>query len=104
MAALLGLVLLVAVLGLLRWYSLADVKTIKRGLAWTGIGLLALVAVFLALTGRFGAALAALAGLSVWASRLGPSSGSPRRKAESWPAGNRPTGTGGPRWMWPARW
>lgn len=70
MAALVGLVVLVAALGLLRWYSLADVKTIKRGLAWFGIALLALAAVFLALTGRFGAALATLAGISVWASRL----------------------------------
>ena len=70
MVGLLGLIVLVTAIALLRWYSVADVKTIKRGLAWIGICLLGLVAVFLALTGRFGAALAALAGLSVWASRL----------------------------------
>ncbi len=33
-----------------------------------------------------------------------PFSGLPRRKAVSCSAGNRPTGKGGPRRMWPARW
>lgn len=69
-AVLLGLAVLVAVLTLARWYATADVKNLKRTLAWLGIGLLALAAGFLALTGRMGAALAALAGLMVWAGRI----------------------------------
>ncbi len=69
LAALLGLAALIAALMLLRWYATAHVKTIKKGLAWIGIGLLALVVIFLAVTGRMGAALAALAGLMVWAGR-----------------------------------
>lgn len=66
----LGLAVLVAALMLARWYAAADVKNLKRTLAWLGIGLLALVAAFLAITGRMGAALAALAGLAAWAGRL----------------------------------
>ena len=69
-AVLLGLAALIAALMTLRWYATAHVKTLKKGLAWTGIGLLALVVVFLAVTGRMGAALAALAGLMVWAGRI----------------------------------
>ena len=67
---LIGLVVLVTALTLARWYATADVKNLKRTLAWLGIGLLALAAAFLALTGRMGAALAALAGLMVWAGRI----------------------------------
>ncbi len=67
---LLGLVVLVTALTLARWYATADVKNLKRTLAWLGIGLLALAAAFLALTGRMGPALAALAGLMVWAGRI----------------------------------
>lgn len=69
-AVLLGLAALIAALMMLRWYATVHVKTIKKGLAWIGIGLLALVVVFLAVTGRMGAALAALAGLMVWAGRI----------------------------------
>ena len=65
----LGSLVLVAALMLARWYAAADVKNLKRTLAWLGIGLLALVAAFLAITGRMGAALAALAGLAAWAGR-----------------------------------
>ena len=69
-AALLGLGVLVAAMLLLKWYVGADLRNIKRLLVWIGIGLLALAVVFLALTGRMGAALAALTGLAVWASRI----------------------------------
>ena len=69
-AVLVGLAALIAALMMLRWYATAHVKTIKKGLAWIGIGLLALVVIFLAVTGRMGAALAALAGLMVWAGRI----------------------------------
>ena len=69
-AVLLGLGVLVAAVMLLKWYAGTDVRNIKRLLAWTGIGLLALAVVFLALTGRMGAALAALTGLMVWAARI----------------------------------
>jgi hypothetical protein len=69
-AALLGLAALAAAVMLLKWYAAADPKSVKRLMAWTGIGLLGLVVIFLAVTGRMGAALAALAGLMVWASRI----------------------------------
>jgi DnaJ family protein C protein 19 len=69
-AALLGIGVLAAALMLLKWYVGADVMNIKRLLAWIGIGALAVAVIFLALTGRMGAALAALAGLMVWASRI----------------------------------
>lgn len=69
-AVLLGLAVLVAALSLVRWYASTDVKNLKRTLAWLGIGLLALAAGFLAVTGRMGAAFAALAGLMVWAGRI----------------------------------
>ena len=69
-AVLLGLGVLIAAVTLLKWYATTDLKNIKRLLAWTGIGLLALAVVFLALTGRMGAALAALTGLLVWAGRI----------------------------------
>ncbi len=65
-----GLAALVAALLLMQWYAAADVKNLKRFLAWLGIGALALAAGFLAITGKMGAALAALAGLAVWAGRL----------------------------------
>ena len=69
-AVLLGLVVLIVALTLARWYATADVKILKRALAWFGIGLLALAAGFLAATGRMGAAFAALAGLMAWAGRI----------------------------------
>jgi DnaJ family protein C protein 19 len=69
-AALLGIGVLAAVMMLLKWYAVTDVGNLKRLLAWVGIGALALVVIFLAVTGRMGAALAALAGLLVWASRI----------------------------------
>jgi DnaJ family protein C protein 19 len=69
-AALLGVGVLVAAMLLLKWYANADLANIKRLLAWTGIGLLALAVIFLAATGRMGAALAGLAGLMIWASRI----------------------------------
>ncbi|MBX7199832.1 MAG: DnaJ domain-containing protein [Rhodospirillaceae bacterium] len=69
-AVLFGLMALIVVLSLARWYASADVKNLKRTLAWLGIGLLALAAGFLAVTGRMGAAFAALAGLAVWAGRI----------------------------------
>lgn len=69
-AVLLGLLVLIAALTLARWYATAEVKTLKRGLAWFGVGLLGAGVIFLAVTGRMGAALAALAGLLVWAGRI----------------------------------
>lgn len=69
-ALLLGLTAVIVVVTLLRWYATADVKNLKRTLAWLGIALLALAAGSLAITGRMGAAFAALAGLMVWAGRL----------------------------------
>lgn len=69
-ALLLGLAAVIVVVTLMRWYTSADVKNLKRTLAWLGIALLALVAGFLAVTGRMGAAFATLAGLMVWAGRL----------------------------------
>lgn len=70
MALLLGLAALIVAVTLARWYATADVKNLKRTLAWLGIAALALAAGFLALTGRMGAAFAALAGLTVWAGRI----------------------------------
>jgi hypothetical protein len=70
MPLLVGLLLLVIIVVLLRWYSEADVKQLKSSLQWTGI-LLGLIAVaLLAATGRFGAALAFLMGLVAWAWRV----------------------------------
>ena len=69
-AVLLGLMALIAALTIVRWYTTAHPKSLKRGLAWLGIGLLGLGVIFLAATGRMGAALAALAGLLVWAGRI----------------------------------
>ena len=70
LAVVLGLLALIAALTVGRWYATADIKSIKKGLAWIGIGLLALGVIFLAVTGRMGAALAGLAGLAVWAGRI----------------------------------
>lgn len=69
-AVVLGLLVLIAVLSLVRWYATTDVKNLKRTLGLAGLGLLAVGVVVLAATGRMGAAMAGLAGLVVWAGRI----------------------------------
>jgi len=65
-----GLLLLIVVVQALRWYAKADVKAIKNSLRWVLIGLGLVVVVFLAATGKIGAALTGLAALMAWAFRI----------------------------------
>ncbi|RME62287.1 MAG: hypothetical protein D6782_12550, partial [Alphaproteobacteria bacterium] len=54
---LLGLLALIAVLGVLRWAAYADIRQIKRALLLLGAAAALGIAIALALTGRFAAAL-----------------------------------------------
>lgn len=47
-----GIVLLVGVLLILRWFTTADPKTLARGVIWTGVALFVVGVGYLALTGR----------------------------------------------------
>lgn len=69
-SVILGLGLLVAVLLISRWYANADPAVLKRVFKWTGVVVLGLVALFLALTGRFGAAFGLIMGIVAFGWRL----------------------------------
>jgi DnaJ family protein C protein 19 len=66
----LGIVALVAVFYLLRWFSNADPKNVRKTIPWGAIGAAVLVLIVLAGTGRIDAALAGLAALMVWGMRV----------------------------------
>jgi len=69
-ALLFGVLVLIAVLSVLRWFGRTDVKTVRKAINWGGLGLIALVILFLVLTGRVGAAIAGVMALFAWGSRL----------------------------------
>lgn len=67
---LLGVLVVVAIYFLLKWYSDADVKQIKSSAKWIGASILLLGIVVLAGTGRLGAAMGLLAAFFAWAWRV----------------------------------
>lgn len=69
-ALLIGLLLLVVVVQILRWFAHVDVKTARKAVNWGGLGLIILVIVGLLVTGRMGAAIAGLAALFAWGGRI----------------------------------
>lgn len=69
-SAILGLGLLIAALMLMRWYSTADPAVLKRALKWAGVVVLGLIALFLAVTGRFAAAFGLVMGIVAFGWRL----------------------------------
>lgn len=66
----LGVGLLLAVLLLSRWYVAADPKTLLKALKWAGLSLAMCVVVWLALSGKLWAAIAALPAMMIWFMRL----------------------------------
>ena len=70
LALLLGLLLLVTVVQVLRWFAHADVKDVRKAINWGGIGLIVLMIAFLAATGRMGGAIAGLMALVAWGMRI----------------------------------
>ena len=66
----LGLVAVVAVFYLLRWFSNADPKNVRKSIPWGAIAAAVLVLLVLAVTGRIDAALAGFAALMVWGMRV----------------------------------
>ena len=66
----LGIVAVVAVFYLLRWFSNADPKNVRKSIPWGAIGVVVLVLLVLAVTGRIDAALAGFAALMVWGMRV----------------------------------
>ena len=79
-----GAAILILLLMLLRGFAFADVKRLAKGLGRTAGFLLALAALALAFTGRFG--LAVFAGSLAWAFLMGDRA-----------VGRRPSAGGGPR-------
>ncbi len=69
-ALLIGLLVLVGVVQVLRWFAHADVKTVRKTINWGGIGLILLIIAFLAVTGRIGGAIAGLVVLFGWVMRV----------------------------------
>lgn len=69
-SVILGLGLLIAILILMRWYSNADPAALKRALKWAGVIVLGIVALFLAVTGRFAAAFGLVMGIVAFGWRL----------------------------------
>ncbi len=69
LAIFIGLLVLLAVMIIGRWFSAAPPAAIVRTVRWTGGGLLLGLVLLLALSGRLGWALAAVAGLSPWLMR-----------------------------------
>lgn len=65
-----GLLLLIAAVSVLRWFAHADVKSARKAINWGGLGLIALVILVLAATGRIGAAIAGLVAMSAWIMRI----------------------------------
>lgn len=69
-SVILGLGLLIGFVLLMRWYTSADPAALKRAGKWIGIAALGLLALFLALTGRFGAAFGLIMGVVAFGWRL----------------------------------
>lgn len=69
-ALLIGLLVLVGVVQVLRWFAHTDVKTVRKTINWGGIGIILLIIAFLAVTGRIGAAIAGLVVLFGWVMRI----------------------------------
>lgn len=67
---LLGLLVVVAIYFLLKWYSDASVKQIRSSAKWIGVGVLLLGILVLAATGRLGAAFGLLMAFFAWAWRV----------------------------------
>ncbi len=67
---LLGIALLVGMILIARWYISAQPKTILKVLKWVGLGIAAVVILFLAVTGRLGWALGLAVLLLPWAMRI----------------------------------
>ena len=83
-ALLAGLLLLIAAVSVLRWFAHADVKSARKAINWGGLGLIALVILVLAATGRIGAAIAGLVAMSAWIMRIAMWSWSPQsQRSES---------------------
>lgn len=70
MSLLVGLVVLVIVVQVLRWFANVEVKTARKAINWGVVALIALVIVFLAATGRLSAAIAGLFALGAWGLRM----------------------------------
>lgn len=70
MSLLVGLVVLVIVVQVLRWFANVEAKTARKAINWGVVALIALVIVFLAATGRLSAALAGLFALGAWGLRM----------------------------------
>jgi len=66
----LGIALLVAVIFLSRWYVSTTPKTLVKVLKWIVFGLVVAVVAWLALTGKFVAAVAALPAILMWFMRM----------------------------------
>lgn len=69
-ALLAGLVVVFLAVQVLRWFANADVKKARKAINWGGLGMIALVIVFLAATGRIDAAIAGLVALTAWIGRI----------------------------------
>jgi hypothetical protein len=65
-----GLLVLIAVMMIGRWFVASPPASVLRTAKWTGGGILAGAVVLLAVSGRLGWALAALAGLIPWLMRM----------------------------------
>ena len=66
----LGVAVLIAALLLSGWYVKADPKTLVKALKWVGLSLLMIGIMWLALTGKFLVAMAALPAVLMWFARL----------------------------------
>lgn len=66
----LGIAVLIAFILLSRWYVTASPKTLVKMLKWVAFALVVLVVVWLALTGKLWAAVAALPAMGVWFVRM----------------------------------
>lgn len=66
----LGVGILIAVLLLSRWYVTADPKTLLKALKWVGLTVLMMGVMWLALSGKFMIAMAALPAVLMWFARL----------------------------------
>lgn len=69
-AFLLGIAVLIAVLLLSRWYVSASPKTLVKALKWLGFTAVLIVILWLALTGKLWAAIAALPAMLMWFVRM----------------------------------
>ena len=66
----LGFVAVNAAFTLVRWFSNADTKNVRKSLPWGAIAIVVLLLLVLVATGRIDAALAGLAALVVWGMRV----------------------------------